>query len=152
MRSGVDLVGLLATLVLGLAAGALLAEGAVLIPWWRSLPAEAFLVWYAANTSRLFWFFGMLEAVSAVVVLVAAVLRRDRFFVAATLLALAVLAVFPLYFEKVNASFASATIAPADVPTELARYLWWHALRIVLGTAAFTAALVGLSARRGSDV
>jgi len=56
--------GVLATLALGVAAGAMLAEGAVLVPWWRSMPPEAFLRWYADNARRLFEFFGPLEIVS----------------------------------------------------------------------------------------
>ena len=42
-------VGILATMALGVAAGAMLAEGAVLVPWWRAMPPEAFLRWYADN-------------------------------------------------------------------------------------------------------
>ena len=152
MRSAAGFCALLATLALGLTAGALLAEGGVLIPWWRTLAPEAFLAWYAANTSRLFWFFGPLETVSAVLVIVAAILVRGRSFVAATLLSLGVLALFPLYFQRTNASFESATIAPADLPAELARYACWHALRIAMGIAAFAAAILGLRARDRSEV
>jgi hypothetical protein len=72
-----DAIGLLATLALGIAAGAVLAEGAVLVPWWREQPPEAFLAWYAANASRLFGFFGTLEMVAGVLVIVAAVLVRS---------------------------------------------------------------------------
>jgi hypothetical protein len=134
---------LLATLALGITAGALLAEAAVIIPWWRTLPADAFFAWYAANTSRLFWFFGTLEAVSTVLVLVAAALVRTRWLVVAVLLSVAVLAMFPLYFEAANASFESATVAPADLPVVLARYSAWHWLRTLIGIAAFTAAALG---------
>ena len=142
---------LLATLALGLTAGALLAEAAVIIPWWRTLPADVFFAWYAANTSRLFWFFEPLEAVSAVLVLVAAVLVRTRWFVIAVLLSVAVLAMFPLYFEDANASFESATVAAADLPAVLARYSAWHWLRTLIGIAAFTAAALGLRERGRAD-
>ena len=37
-----SLVGL-AAVALGLSAGAMLAEGAVMVPYWRSLPPDAFL-------------------------------------------------------------------------------------------------------------
>ena len=137
---------LLATVALGLAAGALLAEAAVIIPWWRTLPADAFLAWYAANTSRLFQFYGTLEMVAAVLVLVAAVLVRDRYSVIALVLSLAVLAMFPLYFQRANASFESATVAAAELPAVLARYEAWHWLRTLIGIAAFTAAALGIRA------
>jgi len=137
----------LATVALGLTAGALLAEAAVVIPWWRTLTPQAFFDWYAANTSRLFWFYGPLEAVSAVLVLVTAVLVRDRYFVLALLLSLAVLALFPLYFERVNASFEAAAIDPGELATVLAQYERWHWVRTLLGIGAFAAAVLGLRAR-----
>jgi hypothetical protein len=151
MRNIAGSVALLATLTLGLAAGAVLAEGAVLVPWWRSLPPESFLTWYATNAARLFWFFGTLEMVSAVLVVAAAVLVRSRLFVAAALLTAGVLAVFPLYFQAVNASFEAATIAPGDVAAELGRWATWHWLRTGMAIAAFAAAVVGFAARRRSD-
>jgi len=147
-----DVIGIFATLALGLAAGAVLAEGAVLVPWWRAQPPEAFLAWYAANASRLFGFFGTLEMVAAVLVIVAAVLFRSPSFVAAALLTVGVLAAFPLYFQDVNASFEKATIAPADVPAELGRWAEWHWVRTVLAIAAFAAAVLGIRARGRSDV
>jgi hypothetical protein len=138
---------LLATVALGLTAGALLAEAAVVIPWWRTLPADAFLAWYAANTGRLFRFYGTLETAAAALVLAAAVLLRDRYFTTALVLSLGVLAMFPLYFERANASFESATVAAAELPAVLARYEAWHWVRTVTGTAAFAAAALGLRAR-----
>ena len=138
---------LLATVALGLTAGALLAEAAVIIPWWRTLPADAFLAWYAANTSRLFQFYGTLETVAAVLVLAAAVVVRDRYSVIALVLSLAVLAMFPLYFQRANESFESATIAAAELPAVLARYAVWHWVRTSIGIAAFTAAVLGVRAR-----
>jgi len=145
-------VGYLAAIALGLAAGAVLAEGAVLVPWWRSQPPEAFLAWYAANATRLFAFFGTLEIVATILVVLAAVLVRSRFFVASALLTVGVLAVFPLYFQDVNASFEQATIAPAAVPAELGRWASWHWLRTAMATAAFAAAALGVGARDRSDV
>ena len=147
MRDAAGLFALLATLGLGLAAGAVLAEAAVLVPWWRAQPPEAFLAWYAANASRLFRFYGTLETLSAVLVVVAAVLVRGRFFVVAALFTLAVLGMFPLYFQEVNASFEAATIAPGDVPAELARWAAWHWVRTAMALAAFASALAGLRAR-----
>jgi len=48
-----------------------------------------------------------------------------------------VLAAFPLYFERVNGSFAAGTIAPVRVPEELRRWSSWHWVRTIIATAAF---------------
>jgi hypothetical protein len=144
-----SLVGL-AAVALGLSAGAMLAEGAVMVPYWRSLPPDAFLRWYAENASRLLAFFGPLEIAGTGLALAAAVLSGARRAVAIGLLvvsaalALAVLVPFPIYFRDVNASFAAATIAPDQVGEELARWAAWHWFRTVLGIGAFVAAVLAV--------
>jgi hypothetical protein len=140
--------GVLATLALGVAAGAMLAEGAVLVPWWRSMPPEAFLRWYADNARRLLEFYGPLEIVSATLTLLAAVLHGPgrRWFVGAALLALAVLASFPIYFRDVNASFETGAIGIDRVAGELGRWAAWHWGRTMFGLLAFALALLGVRA------
>ena len=160
-RTGLDvvaaMVGPLAAIALGLSAGAMLAEGAVLVPWWRSLPPESFLSWYAANASRLFDFFGLIETASAVLAVAAAALFRyqrggsGRLFIASAVLMLAVLGAFPLYFQQVNASFAAGTIELDRVAAELARWAAWHWVRTAIGSAAFAAAVLAVRAAGRAD-
>src|SRR2546422_6436413 len=49
---------LLSAASIGIYAGAMLTEGFVLVPYWRSASAPEFFSWYAANTTRLQGFFG----------------------------------------------------------------------------------------------
>jgi hypothetical protein len=133
----------------------LLAEGAVLVPYWRSLESEEFLRWYKQNAARLFRFFGPLEVIAALLAFAAAgaatlhgspgsgSLWLGAFF------ALAVLAMFPVYFRSVNESFATGAVAPADVPAQLRRWASWHWARTFLGILSFAAALLALQARAG---
>ena len=143
-------VGLAAGIALGLSAGAMFAEGAVLVPFWRSIPPASFLAWYAANAQRLLDFFGPLEAAGALFAVAAAVLHRSRgraarwAFAGAAVLAVCVLVPFPIYFQAVNASFASGTIEPGRVPDELRRWAVWHGVRTGIGLGAFLAALIGI--------
>lgn len=143
-------LAMVAAVALGLSAGAMLAEGALLVPYWRALPPDAFLRWYAGNAARLLAFFGSLEIAATVLTLTAAVLCGVRraagigSLVIAAALALAVLLPFPIYFRDVNASFAGATIAPDQVGEELARWAAWHWLRTVLGIGAFVAAVLAV--------
>src|SRR6185369_16526895 len=95
--------------VLGLAAGAMLVEGAVLVPYWRELPPRVFLEWYAANAERLVAFYGPLEVAGAALAIVAAALqwyrgtRARAAFTMSAALAIVVLLSFPVYFRDVNA-------------------------------------------------
>jgi hypothetical protein len=143
-------VGLAAGIALGLSAGAMLAEGAVLVPFWRSMPPASFLAWYAANAQRLLDFYGPLEIAGALLAFAAAVLHRTRgratrwAFAGAAVLAVCVLVPFALYFQAANASFAAATIEPARLPDELRRWAVWHGVRTGIGLGAFVAALIGI--------
>ncbi len=149
--SAAAVLGVCAAGALGLSAGALLTEGAVLVPWWRSLPPEAFLDWYATNAARLFNFFGVVEIAAGVLAVAAAALYRFHhggggLFVAAAGLAVAVLSFFPLYFEQVNADFAAGTVELAAVAGELALWAAWHWARTLIGVGAFVAALLAVRA------
>lgn len=146
----VDALLLLATIALGLSAGALVAEGGVLVPFWRAQRPEAFLAWYREHAGLLVGFYGPLEL--AAVGLAAAALAANWLhpvvaaapLLAATALALGVLVAFPLYFQKANASFASGAIEHARLPDELARWSRWHWARTAFAVGAFVCAAVAL--------
>jgi hypothetical protein len=137
---------LLAVAALGLSAGALVTEGAVLVPFWRSLEPAEFLDWYGRHATLLLRFFGPLEGAGAALAAAAATLASldggdaGRLLGAAALLALAVLAAFPLYFQKVNAGFAARSVAPERVAAELRRWSLWHWGRTALAVGAFLCA------------
>ena len=54
------------------------------------------------------------------------------------------IAAFFVYFERANASFASASIAVDDVAAELARWSAWHTTRTVLSGVALAASLAAI--------
>lgn len=140
----------LAAASLGVYTGAMLTEGFVLVPWWRSLPAPDFLAWYAANDARLLAFFSPVTGVTAVAVLVAAVaamwagLPGRWLSVAAAVLVLVAVAMFFVYFEAANESFSKATISAEALPAELARWGTMHHVRTVLSAAALACSLLAI--------
>ena len=127
---------------LGIFVGAMLTEGFVLVPYWRSLPPADFFAWYAANDQRLLGFFGPLTAVTAVLAVAAAVSalwagHPGRWLaLLAAVLSVVVVSTFFVYFEQANASFAAASIDAAAVATELARWAAWHWVRTALSVIA----------------
>jgi hypothetical protein len=149
-ESLVRILAILAALGLGLSAGAMLAEGAVLVPYWRSLAPEEFLRWYQRNADRLLRFFGPLEVVAALLAFAAAAAATaygspgSAALWVAALLAAAVLLTFFAYFRSVNEGFANGTTAPADVSRHLGRWSAWHWARTLVATLSFAAALVAL--------
>lgn len=140
----------LSAAALGLWAGALLLEGAVLVPIWRSLPPEEFFAWHPASGPRLYRFFYPLTVVailatSAAVVLAWMATHPGRWLALTSgVLSLGMLATYFLYFERANSGFAAATIKPDELQAELARWAAWHWVRVAFGLAAFGAALLAL--------
>lgn len=141
-------LALLAVASLGIFLGAMLTEGLVLVPYWRSLPAEDFYSWYGANDKRLLGFFGPLTWLAALSALAAAGIslwttHPGRWYaVAAAACTLAVVSMFFVYFERANASFSLGTMPANELRVELDRWAAWHWMRSGLSLAALTAAVL----------
>lgn len=145
------LIRLLSVALLGIFAGAMITEGGLLVPYWRSLAPAAFLDWYRENDRRLLAFFSPLTSATAVLALLAALAalwdgHDGRWLAAlAAASALLVVATFFLYFERANSSFATGSIGVAGVADELRRWASWHWWRMALSLIAFGAGLLSLA-------
>lgn len=135
---------------LGVFLGAMLTEGCVLVPYWRSLAPTDFFAWYALNDRRLMGFFGPLTSITALLALAAALVStwqghpgRWPALVAAAL-AVVVVSTFFVYFQRANESFAAASISAAELPAALTRWATWHWTRTALSAVAFAAALLSV--------
>jgi len=142
----------LSAAVWGLFAGAQLAEGCLLVPYWLSLTPADFHAWYAANDRRLVAFFGPLTVGIVILPLawaVAATVGAEPTRGVALLcvgIGLVILAGFFGYFRDANARFSAGTIPVAELPTELNRWARWHWVRTTLALVAFAATLSTLRA------
>lgn len=143
-----EVVRFLSVASLGLFAGAMLTEGCVLVPYWRSLRPAEFLSWYSGQGHRLQGFFGPLTYVAGLLALAAAFVSlweghpsRTLTSLAAVLMVAAV-ATFFVYFGRANTSFARASLPTEEVATELARWAKWHWLRTSLSFLALAAAMM----------
>lgn len=139
---------------LGLFAGAMLTEGCVLVPYWRSLDPADFLAWYGANGQRLQGFFGPLTTVTALLALAAALIslwqgHSGRWLaLLAAIISLVAVSTFFMYFQKANASFAAKTLGLEQVAAELTRWATWHWWRTALSFVGFAAGILSLVVRR----
>jgi len=148
MSTACNLLQLLSIACLGVFAGAMLTEGFVLVPYWRSLSPAEFFAWYAANDRRLLAFFSPVTSITAVVVLATAAVslwagHPGRWVtVIACASILAAVTMFFVYFEAANASFSAASVAPQELAAELSRWATWHAVRTVLSLVALACAML----------
>ncbi len=132
-----------AILVLGLSAGASLAEATLLVPFWKTLSGNDFFGWYQDNKARLVAFYSPMQIWSAVLALSALVLQwlsRSRgkwMMLASTFFALAVLGTFFLYFKAANTQLAADPMPDAQLLASLNEWEVWQWIRIGLATLAF---------------
>jgi hypothetical protein len=140
--------------MLGLFVGALLAEGALFIPYWRTLSAEEFFSLHKVYGPRLYRFFAPLTIAATMSAVAAAFTcaladHPGRWLaVVAGVLSASMIVLYFLYFKRANASFASASLSAGELSKELKRWEEWHWVRVVIGIAAFGAALLGLTMRQ----
>lgn len=146
----VGLAGVAAAALLGLLAGALLAEGALLVPYWRTLSAEQFYALHPTYGPLLYRFYAPLTVAAPLAALlsaaVATALGADRAAAAwgAALLALALVACYGLFFRRANDAFSRHAVPAADLPAALARWAAWHRARVVIAILAFVCSLLAL--------
>lgn len=146
----VDLLRLFTAVLLGASFGAILTGAGLMVPYWQSLPPAEFLAWFGANAKRMLGFFGPLQASSTLVAVVSAAAATwtghpsKSLAMLAAILAVAVLGLYPAYFQRANAVFETAKIAQTDVPAALAQWASWQWIRTAIAAASFIAALQAL--------
>ena len=140
---------------LGLLAGALLAEDRLLLPYWRTLSADAFYALHPSYGPRLYRFFAPLTAaapMAAVLAAIQTVLQSDWLgprtaaAITAAVLACSLVAIYMVYFRSANDAFARHAVSAEDMPAVLARWAGWHRARVLICLAAFALSLVALAA------
>ncbi|MCB1138774.1 MAG: hypothetical protein KDK23_08465 [Leptospiraceae bacterium] len=138
----------LAILVLGLSAGASLAEATLLVPFWKTMSGMEFFAWYQGNKETLVAFYSPLQIWSAVLAVLAAashwISRRSPLWSAllSALFALGVLATFFLFFKDANAGLAAGPMSDNDLQASLLTWEIWQWIRIGLATLAFGFAVI----------
>ena len=126
--------------------GTMICIGLAFGGYWRSLPPDAFLAWFATNEGFIARTIPVVAGPAALGLLASLWLaRHDRVSRPAWLVAVASMVgvglVTALYHLPTNAAFAKGAVASAAVPATLATWLWLHTLRAALGALASGAAL-----------
>ena len=146
-----DIVQLFTAGFLGLLVGALLAEGALLVPYWRTLNPKEFYALHPSYAPRLFRFFAPLTiaapslAISAVVLSIVTSDPGLWFSFIAAALSCLIVGIYFFYFKRANEAFGKAAIAENDLSRELGRWAAWHNARTAVGMFAFVFSLLAIS-------
>lgn len=135
----IDLIHLSTSVLLGLFAGSLLTEGAVLVPYWRRMdPAEFFRLHHTMGPN-LFRYFAPLTVIAVMSGMLGALVALGTSWLwnITAGICVATLAIFFIYFKDANQSFADKSLAEADLADELRRWASWHWFRTALIILAF---------------
>ncbi|MEM1271998.1 MAG: hypothetical protein AAGI08_18270 [Bacteroidota bacterium] len=136
------------TAILGLFAGAQIAEARLLVPAWKEMSADEFFAYYPAAGPRIHGFFAPLTIAATILPLVAVatgLIRGTQPAILFWILGVSTLAFFStffLYFKAANQSFTDRTLTDDELPGELNRWGAWHWARIGFELVAFGCSLV----------
>jgi hypothetical protein len=150
MSDWTDALRVLAIAAQGVFAGSTLTEGAVLVPYWRSLGAVEFFAYYGRNDRRFLRYFGAVTVLAALSTWAAtlaafAASHSARGGLAlASLASLVYVAMFPLFFARMNASFSAAAVPSDRLAAVLSRWAALHWLRTAIAMAALAATVAPL--------
>ena len=146
-----DFLAFITVTILGLSAGAMLTEAVVFVQFWQSMSPENFLKWFSENESLLTKFFGTIQTISAVLILITTVLfwlkgTPAKFYsLMSTVLIIAVLLTFFLYFKEANHNFSTFAVPLNEVKAKLSDWSFWQWVRTALGVSAFVFSILALT-------
>lgn len=147
------LLALLATVLAGLLAGAMILIDVVLVPFWRGVPPEQFRTWFAAHSDRIRTLMIPLGAGAAAVNAASAVVQtakgpRAGAASVGAAAAAGVVAITITVNEPMNHRFVTGHLADGETVNLLDRWARWHRLRVVLGVLATLGAASALVDRK----
>jgi hypothetical protein len=146
--------GFITVLILGVTAGAMLTEAAIIVPFWLSLSPPEFFDWYAKNQAALVNYYSPLEIWSTILALVTSILmlilkqEGKRSMVASTLFSIFVILTFFIFFKDANVAFNARSIANDKLSLAITTWGNWQWFRVGLGLAAFVFGLYSIQSNK----
>lgn len=140
--SMIEVLTIATATILGLFAGGMLTEALLLVPYFRSLPAEEFYRQHHDFGPRLYRFYSPLTIAATLLPLttaiVVAIFDPQNYGPSAlvALLSLSILCTYFLYFRAANLSFAQQRLTAIELKRELGRWSAVHNFRTTLAIAS----------------
>ena len=137
--------------ILGVFAGAQIAEGVLFVPYWKSMDPEAFYENHKTFGPKLYRFFAPLTIAATAVpisTMIYALMTNAPGKIAIIMtgfFTILFFATFFTYFKKANQSFADASLSEKELSAELTKWGNWHWARIYLELAALICVLIALT-------
>jgi hypothetical protein len=146
-----DALSWITIVTLGLFAGSLLTEDRILVPYWRTLSAEAFNGLHATFGPILYRYYAPLTTLAVLLAVANAIVASwggalNLGACLAAIILLATLGLYFAYFQAANAKFAAHALEGDALSQELTKWAGFHRARTIAVIIAFAAALAAYSA------
>ncbi|MFT6337524.1 MAG: hypothetical protein ACI86M_003347 [Saprospiraceae bacterium] len=147
----IELLYALTAGILGIFAGAQIAEGVLFVPYWKSMEPAAFYKEHKTFGPKIYNFFAPLTIAATLIpigTMIYALMTDAPGKIAILLTVFFTFLFFStlyIYFKKSNQSFADSSLSEEELPLELIRWGKWHWTRIYLEIAALICALFALT-------
>jgi len=143
-----EILLILSTGCLGIFLGTQIAEGCLIVPYWKKLSSEQFFDFYSAYGHKLHKFYAALTIIATL-----STLCTVAFFLfkgSEELLLLLMMcsstfiffSTYFMFFKKANKRFVEKSIPDKDLPSELRRWGKWHWVRVAFEFMAFVLSLL----------
>jgi len=138
----------LSTGILGIFLGAQICEGALFVPYWKSLSPSDFYKLHQTYGKKIYQFFAPLTIAATVIPVSTAIysisVTPSIFSLLMGGFTILFFSTFYLYFKKANQQFAEASIPYNELPKAINRWGRWHWGRVGLELMAFICSLIAL--------
>jgi hypothetical protein len=128
--------------------GTQVAEGALIVPYWKELSADDFFAFYKTYGKNLHQFYAPLTiaaTISPITTCVSSLFgksKTDLLMWLMTIFSVIFFLTFFLYFKEANLSFTERTISNEALAQELIKWGMWHWGRVACEAVAFICGLV----------
>jgi len=128
----------LSIVVFSIFIGSQITEGVLLVPYWKSLTANEFYLYYNQFGPHIGRFYSILTIAAAIIPISYAIyFKRTNsqavmLALISSLFAILFVSCFFIYFKEANELFYQASLSKIDLQKELDIWNYWHWSRIVL--------------------
>lgn len=149
------LIGFFLVAIFAIFLGSQITEGFLLLPYWKTLPADAFYGYYSKFGPVIGRFYTILTIVAAVIPLFLSIYcffkkpQGLRYSLVSTAFAVTFVAFFYIYFKGANQQFLDATLSAEQLASELNVWGIWHWTRVLIEFLALTFLILGLNVLSG---
>ncbi len=146
-----EILHLLSAAILGIFVGAQICEGALFVPYWKSMHPKDFFEMHKIYGKKIYQFFAPLTIAATIIPIVTAIYAVTHaidgylFSLLMGIFTFLFFITYFIYFKEANNRFAEESITYEELPKELNRWGKWHWSRIGLELIAFIFSLVGLA-------